>query len=457
MAAAHSRYASYSKSREVRLVASSLRVLLVASSDDDAELILVELRKAGYDSILKRVDSERSLRASLRGAGWDIVLCQGDPEGFEGSEVLATVRELRPELPAILISSILPKGVATGTTESAAGDRPVSGDLARLAGVIERELEQGEERRAHREREQERQRLLSLMSLYLHPEVARRVAQSPDLLHLGGERRELTVLFGDLRGFTAAAEDLVPEALVQILSEYLDAMTDIVFAHGGLLDKYMGDGIMALWGAPVVAEDHATRACQAALEMVKTQTELCAEWHERGLPPLAMGIGINTGPMVIGNLGSRRRFSYTALGDHVNLGARLEQLNKIYGTRVLVSEYTRKAVGPGFLTRPVDIVRVRGKHQAVEVFELMASSSESGEREAFASDFARAVETYRERSWDEALSLFRSIAALMPNDGPTRLYVERCAELSRRPPAADWDGVFSAELLSPFVPGNSSG
>lgn len=293
--------------------------------------------------------------------------------------------------------------------------------------------------------ERAKRRTRDAFSLYLHPEVARMVSEDPALLRLGGEKRELTVMFTDIRGFTSISEALDPEVLVEFLNEYLGAMTDIVFVHGGLLDKYIGDAVMALWGAPLPMHDHAVRACQTALDMMDKLQDLRTAWEQKGLPPLDIGVGINTGPMVVGNMGSSRRFNYTVMGDHVNLSSRLEGLNKFYGTRILLSQYTQAQVGKEFLLREIDSVRVKGKKQPVVISELLARTDRADGLRPFLTGFTEALQAYKERRWEQALSLFSQFARTYPEDRPTQIYLERCQLLLAEPPSLDWDGVFVME------------
>jgi adenylate cyclase len=219
--------------------------------------------------------------------------------------------------------------------------------------------------------EREKRRIRDAFSHYLNPEVTELVADDPSRLRLGGDRCEITVLFSDIRGFTTLSEQLAPEVLGEFLNEYLTAMTDIVFRHDGLLDKYVGDAVMAFWGAPVAVPDHATRCCAAALEMHEAVERLNEGWRARGLPAIAIGVGINTGSAIVGNFGSERRFSYTAVGDTVNLASRLEGLNKTYHTHLLVSDATRRAAGEAFTHRLVGDVTVRGRTESTGVYELL--------------------------------------------------------------------------------------
>ncbi len=211
-----------------------------------------------------------------------------------------------------------------------------------------------------------------LMARYLSPSVSRWVLKQPEQLKLGGDTRTMTVLFCDLRGFTTLSHSLEPQALVAFINEYMTAMTQVVFRHDGVLDKYIGDEIMAFWNAPQDQPDHATRACRAALEMVRELRRLRASWAQRNLPLLDIGIGINTGPMVVGNMGSRDRLAYTVIGDTVNVASRLQSLNKELGTRVLVTEATRKAAGDGFAYRLLEQVKVRGRDERLTIVEISA-------------------------------------------------------------------------------------
>jgi adenylate cyclase len=206
---------------------------------------------------------------------------------------------------------------------------------------------------------------------YLSPEVTELLASDPSRLRLGGHRLPLTVLFSDIRGFTTLAEQMEAETLGEFLIEYLSAMTDVVFKHKGLLDKYIGDAVMAFWGAPVEVPDHATRCCEAALEMLDALAVLNADWEGRGLPRLEIGIGIHTGEPIVGNFGSVDRFDYTAVGDAVNLASRLEGMNKTHGTHILISESTREAIGAGFTCREVGRIRARGREQETLIHELI--------------------------------------------------------------------------------------
>jgi len=297
----------------------------------------------------------------------------------------------------------------------------------------------------------EKRRIRSAFDLYLEPSVARLVSEDPSRLRLHGEKAELTVLFADLRDFTSRSESLEPERLVEFMNEYFGVMTEEIFQHGGLLDKYIGDAIMALWGAPVSTANHALKACEAALDMAGRLDGLQSTWQRiassdgaaPSLPRLGMGVGINTGPMVVGNIGSTRRFNYTVLGDAVNFASRLEACNKLYGTRILVGENTRIAVGNAFVLREIDSVRVKGKRLPVRIWELLARRSEAGALVTFASRFEEALRVYHGREWPRALDLFERFCIEYPTDTTARIYLERCQSLIEHPPGDAWDGVYT--------------
>jgi adenylate cyclase len=287
----------------------------------------------------------------------------------------------------------------------------------------------------------EKRRTREAFSRYLNPELARMVSENPELLKLGGSRQDLTVLFSDIRGFTSISEGLPPETLVEILNEYLGEMTGIVFEHDGTLDKYIGDAIMAVWGAPVACENHAAQACSAALAMGRRLRERQQEWIDRGWPRIAAGIGLNTGEMVAGNMGSHHHLSYTVMGDNVNLGSRLEGLTKNYGVSLLVSEATLVAAGDGFIARELDLVAVKGKALPVRIFEIVGRKGEEGDWKDLVDSFTEALALFRGMRWQDALDAFSALLARYPDDGPTQLYVKRARNFVEAPPPADWPGI----------------
>jgi adenylate cyclase len=266
------------------------------------------------------------------------------------------------------------------------------------------------------------------MGKYLSPPVLEEVMKDPAGLHLGGQRREMTVLFSDIRGFTTLAEQIDPERLVLFLNGYLTAMTDIVFAQAGVLDKYRGDGIMAFWGAPYDQPDHALRACRAAHAMVRRLRGLQADWSAQGLPRLSIGIGINSGVMIVGNVGSQQRFDYTAVGDAVNLAARLEEANKEYRVPIIVGEQTRRLVAGAFATRSLDLIALRGREAPTAIHELLGPPGEvSGLLPAgYLAEWEEAIAAYRAGRFGAARDGFARCQEARPDDVPAQLYLRRC-------------------------------
>nr|HID58759.1 CHASE2 domain-containing protein [Desulfobacterales bacterium] len=291
--------------------------------------------------------------------------------------------------------------------------------------------------------EREKKKIRGAFSYYVTPSVVNEMLKDPEKLKLGGEKKDLTVLFSDIRGFTTISEGLTPEELVRLMNEYLTVMTDIVFKYDGLLDKYIGDAIMAVFGAPIDQNDHAARACNTALDMMEALEELRPGWEKRNIPYIDVGIGINSGPMVVGNMGSNVRFDYTVMGDSVNLGSRLEGANKIYGSHIIISEFTYSKVLGEFVCRELDMVRVKGKKKPVTIFELLGRNDTPSQVMERAELFQMGIASYKRQDWDLALKYFSRVLDIAPDDQPARLYIERCHELRANPPGKDWDGVFT--------------
>jgi adenylate cyclase len=287
----------------------------------------------------------------------------------------------------------------------------------------------------------EKRQVREVFGRYVSPEIAKHVSERPEVLKLGGERRMLTVMFCDLRGFTSIAERIAPERLVELLNEYLGAMTDVVLAHDGTLDKYIGDAVMAFWGAPVAHDDDALKACRAAIEMTERCASLQARWQAHGDTTLEIGIGLHTGDMVVGNMGSERRLAYTVVGDAVNLGSRLEGLTKRYGVAILASEQTLAQAGDEVVAREIDIVRVRGRTRPVRVFEILGRRGERERLSLVIERFAQGLDAYRARDWARARAAFEDVLRVRPGDGPARMYLSRCEVYATSAPSALWDGV----------------
>jgi adenylate cyclase len=255
----------------------------------------------------------------------------------------------------------------------------------------------------------------------------------------------MTVIFSDIQGFTTISETLTPSQLVVLLNEYLTLMTDIVLGYGGIIDKYEGDAIMAEFGAPLPDPEHAVHACFTALDMQKALVELREKLKREGRPILYARVGINSGNMVVGNMGSSRIFDYTVMGDNVNLGSRLEGANKVYGTYIMCSEATRKLAEDNIITRELDLLRVKGKTEGVLVHEIMARSSDgvSDSTRRLIDLYTAGLAEYKARRWTEAMELFEKAHAIDPTDQPSMVYIERCREFLQNPPPDDWDGIFT--------------
>ena len=386
--------------------------------------------------------------------------------------------------------------------------------------------------------EREKRKVRSAFQQYIPPGVITELLRHPEQLSLGGVERELTILFSDIRGFTALSEKLTPLELTSFLNGYTDEMTDIIFRHWGTLDKFEGDAIMCFWGAPHEQDDHFLRACHAALEMSRRMDELRAGWRAQGKPEINIGLGLNTGRVVVGNMGSRKRFNYTVLGDPVNLAARLEGVNKEYSTRILVSEFTyrvaadplrvleqrlahtlgltleemtahngseaarrarrvafyyglaERLAAPAELLRrygeesdtgddaslerirsqveawlardrrlrrlleearlslrplafrQLDWIRVKGKQEPVALYELLGSGEDAAAFSERIELFDTGLKAYRGQQWEAALEIFEKLVEGFPDDGPARLFAERCRVYRSAPPGADWDGVY---------------
>ena len=289
--------------------------------------------------------------------------------------------------------------------------------------------------------ERERERIRKTFESYVAPAVVQEMLKHPEQLRLGGERREITLLFTDIRGFTTMSENLDPEALVKLLHDFLNPMSNIIINQGGTIDKYMGDAIMALFGAPLMQTDHPRLACRAALEMVGSLAALNQTWAEQGRPPLKVGVGVNTGPVAVGNMGSDRLFDYTAIGDNVNLASRLEGLNKYYGTSILISDTTAKALENGFILRDVDLVKVKGKVQGVRIHELIGEGEPDPELARFLELYHQALSLYRQKRFHESLAVFAQALELRPADATCQRYVTLAQKHHETPPPEDWEAV----------------
>ena len=276
------------------------------------------------------------------------------------------------------------------------------------------------------------------------PKVVEEILKMPAGIELGGEEKELTVMFSDIRGFTTYSEKHTPHEVVGILNEYLTQMTNMIFQTEGTLDKYIGDAIMAFWGAPTGQPDHAYRACSTALGMVDLlHATLHPKWESEGKEKLHIGIGLNTGPIVVGFVGSQAIKNYTLIGDAVNLGSRLEGTTKEYKVEIIIGEQTYEHVKMDMLCRELDLIRVKGKMQPIRIYELIDHRLKAaGAKELKVNTFQEGLAYYRLQRWDDAIKRFRVCLELDPEDGPAKIFIDRCEHLKHDTLPADWDGVF---------------
>lgn len=290
-----------------------------------------------------------------------------------------------------------------------------------------------------------KQEIKNAFSKYVSDKVVNEILRDPSKLKLGGDKKNITVFFSDIRGFTSFSEKLSPEKLVHVLNEYLTAMTNIVLRNEGVVDKYIGDAIMAFWGAPIKIKNHAELACNTAVEMIKELRILKEKWKKQNFPEINIGIGLNTGDAVIGNMGSYERFDYTAMGDTINLGSRLESLTKFYGVNILISETTQKDIekSGNFIVRKLDYIKVKGKNEPIVIFELIGKTREIDKKlEEAAKKYEEAFELYKNQKFKQAKSAFSKM-----QDKASQEMAIRCAffEKSKNRPKKDWDGSWKFE------------
>ena len=281
-------------------------------------------------------------------------------------------------------------------------------------------------------------------STFLPVDVVEDIVTDPARLQLGGVKRYMTALFTDIKGFTAITESLPPEQIVEILNYYLSTMSDVILDQKGTIDKYEGDGIVAFFGAPLELPDHALRACATAILMKKAEREVNRNILAKGSsPPLFTRIGINSGEMVVGNMGTPKKMNYTVISNAVNLASRIEGINKQYDTWILATENTIRDTGSHILSRRLDRIRVVGINEPVRIYEVMGTDSGAADelREQIHL-FEKAMNYFEERNWKDAQSTFNRVIELVPDDGPSLLYLRRCRRYLEFMPDQNWDGVF---------------
>jgi len=294
--------------------------------------------------------------------------------------------------------------------------------------------------------EKEKHFIRTAFSTYVSGDVVKEIISDPSRLQLGGTKRRMTAIFTDVKGFSTISEQLDPEELVSLLNKYLSAMSDVVLAEKGTIDKYEGDAIIAFFGAPLDLADHALRACVSAITMKKIEAELNKTIMEQKLSPspLLTRIGVNTGDMVAGNMGTSNKMNYTIMGNAVNLAARLEGVNKQYGTWILASEYTVREAGDSLLYRRLDRVRVVGINEPVRLCELVDLADQASEQQKkLVKVFHEALDFFEKRDWKQAEKGFQEALSIMPGDSPSNMYLERCKQFIEKQPEDNWDGVYN--------------
>jgi adenylate cyclase len=287
-----------------------------------------------------------------------------------------------------------------------------------------------------------KRQITGLFGQYVPSELVEEMAKHPESVSMEGESRDMTILFSDVRGFTSISEGLDPKQLSMLMNEFLTPLSRVVYKHRGTIDKYMGDCIMAFWGAPLADKDHARNAILSGIEMLETLNALQPHFRERGWPEIQVGVGINTGRVSVGNMGSEVRVAYTVMGDEVNLASRLEGITKQYGVGIIVGENTRHLVNE-FLYRELDHVRVKGKDNPVAIYEPIALISQvSKALHDEVKLFHEMRRLYRKQDWEQAELQLMNLQRISPDLALYRLYAERIAYFRNNPPNEDWDGVF---------------
>jgi len=294
--------------------------------------------------------------------------------------------------------------------------------------------------------EREKRKIRKSFSSYVSPGVIQLIEKDPKrYFRPGGDMKDLTIMFSDIRSFTTISEGLTPDELVLLLNEYLSEMTDILFRRWGTLDKYIGDAIMGFWGSPYPQEDHAIRACACALDMGNRLDELNMKWEAQGKKQLAIGVGLNSGPVNVGNMGSDKRLAWTVMGDNVNLASRLEGQTKDYHIRCIVGEGTYQQAKDHYVFRDLDRIRVKGKLKPVNIYQLLAFGADAPQYADLLQRWNAANRLYREGQWEFAKAKFEEILQKYPNDGPAETFLRRCEEkMAAAVPQGMWDGVFVA-------------
>ena len=429
---------------------ASHKILVVDNSKASCQYIAHHLKLHQYQ-VFQANDGIEALEILAQEEEITLVITDFDMPKMDGLELTKNIRAKIPNKEDIAIiglsthgnADIAPRFLKNGANDSINKPFLIEEFYCRITQNIEVIENTRQLKKFYEQENAQKQRIKLAFCQYLSPKVVDILLQSPEKLALGGESREMTVFFSDLVGFTITAERMKPEQLVEFLNAYLSDMCDIILEYDGTVDKFVGDAIMAFWGAPLHQPTHAEQACFAALDMQQHMTLLR---RVTGVDSASLGgirMGINSGPMVVGNMGSKQRMDYTTIGDSVNLAARLEGANKLYATDILLSHATYNLAKESIEARALDTVQVIGKKEIVTIYHLLG-------RKGKVSDlcleciqlFHHAREAYKNRDFTEALHRFEKILHINPNDGPSQLFQSRCQTFLQTPPPADWDGVF---------------
>jgi adenylate cyclase len=281
---------------------------------------------------------------------------------------------------------------------------------------------------------------INMFAKYVPKGLVKKLLQNEDGVALGGSIQKITLLFSDIANFTTISEKMPPEDLMLHISEYFDEMTQIIMHNSGTIDKYIGDAIMAIWGAPTADDDQVFHACCAAIECQEKSNSLNEKWISLNKPAFLTRIGINCGDAVVGNMGSQDRMSYTAIGDNVNLAARLEGINKIYHTKIIVSECVASQMQNHFCFRILDNVAVKGRIEGIKIYELAGYLNSDENIRIYCSQSQDAFDAYTNQNWDEAIRLYSQFNQDF-DDHTARIMIERCAEFKKNPPTSNWNGL----------------
>jgi adenylate cyclase len=283
---------------------------------------------------------------------------------------------------------------------------------------------------------------LQVFGLYVSKDLVRQIMRSPASAGVGGERRDVTVMFTDIEGFSRISEDIAPELLTSRLSRYFEALGAAISSNRGMIDKYIGDSIMAFWNAPELDPDHVVHACRAALQAARASRALAEKWRGRGRPAFRTRFGLHAGPALVGNVGARDRINYTLVGAVANQASRLEGLNKVYGTDILASREVAARTADQFVWRHIDRIVAAGTTEVMEIYEPLGEAEQAEEHVALLRHWLAGRAAYVDGRFDDAIRQFKAAAALRPGDGPCRVFIDRCTEFARTGLPAGWDGAW---------------